>query len=393
MHTSTQLYKGKLSAAAFAVPEDSLVVYLTFSATENAELVEVVLQGNSTTYSVPLDYKLLPGFISNRLQGLFANQNAIQRTVFFEDGLKLFYRSPIIGLGMGAYENGIRSVQSFAYDTKYAHNHYIQVLAETGVVGLVLFLGVLLTAAFALWRSRQQDHASLLLPALTGTLVFMAGHAAVEVIFSLYAFLPFAFGVFALISLCAGDSISIPALNKQVQNLSIAAVAVLLSIFAFFLVRNMQAKAMVYKDGATSADLVRAAAIDKFEWADYALSYVAGIPEEPAEYIRIQADAYAARLAKLDSNSVPRYLIQYYFKTGQTANAFAMAEKYVDYVAAAPETWQTTFDLIMRYYQDTAEFRAGTLRIEEKMNVWNSANMGSIKLDAITTTFLEQLEG
>ncbi len=392
MHTSTRLYSGTLAEAAFTVPEDSLVVYLTFSAKDDTVLHEVTLQSSGSTVSVPLGYHLLPDFIANRLQGLFANQNAIQRTVFFEDGMKLFRRSPVVGLGMGAYENGLRSVQSFAYDTKYAHNHYIQVLVETGVVGLLLFLGTLLTAGFALLRARKQA-SSPLLPALLAVLVFMAGHACVEVIFSFYAFLPFAFGVFALISLSGGDSFSAPWLNKKAQTAVIAVVAILLAVFAFFLVRNLQAKAMTHKEGVTSADLVAAASIDKFEWADYALSYVAGVPDEPEEYIRIQADAYAERLAKLDSNSIPRYLIKYYLKTGQTDLAFAMAEKYVDYVAASPDTWQTTFDLLMRYFRDSAEYRTGVLRIAEKLDAWNAANMGSIQLDAMTQTFLKTLEG
>ena len=70
----------------------------------------------------------------------------------------------------------------------------------------------------------------------------------------------------------------------------------------------------------------------------------------------------------------------------------AMAEKYVDYVAASSETWQNTFDLMMQYFQDTPEFRTGVLHIAEKMNAWNEANMGTISLDTITSTFLKQLE-
>ena len=79
----------------------------------------------------------LPPVGANRIQGLWANENAIQRFVLFADGLQLFRSSPIYGLGMGAFENGVKSVQSFDYIAKYAHNHYIQTLAETGVIGLI----------------------------------------------------------------------------------------------------------------------------------------------------------------------------------------------------------------------------------------------------------------
>ena len=107
MHTSTILYQGELSAAAFAVPEDSLVVYFNFSAEQDLRLDSVTYEGGTDSGRVPLGYKLLPSFIANRLQGLLANQNAIQRLVFFSDGMKLFRRSPMIGLGLGGFENGI----------------------------------------------------------------------------------------------------------------------------------------------------------------------------------------------------------------------------------------------------------------------------------------------
>ena len=55
-------------------------------------------------------------------------QGNLPGTIFtaVEDGLKLFRRSPVIGLGLGAYGNGLNMVQSFYYFTYYAHNHYIQ---------------------------------------------------------------------------------------------------------------------------------------------------------------------------------------------------------------------------------------------------------------------------
>ena len=112
-------------------------------------------QGEAGSGEIPLGYKLLPGFVANRLQGLSANENAIQRLVFFEDGMKLWQRSPLFGLGLGAFENGIKSVQSFYYETKYAHNHYIQTMVETGVIGLALFVGLLLVAAVSVVLARK----------------------------------------------------------------------------------------------------------------------------------------------------------------------------------------------------------------------------------------------
>lgn len=54
-----------------------------------------------------------------------------QRFVYVSDAMKLFKRSPIVGLGMGAFENGIYNVQTYHYETKYVHNHYIQTMVET----------------------------------------------------------------------------------------------------------------------------------------------------------------------------------------------------------------------------------------------------------------------
>ena len=154
MHTSTVLYDGPAEGAAFTVPDGSLVVYFNFSAPDGAHLETAAYSGQAGSGEVPLGYKLLPGFMANRLQGLFANENAIQRLVFFSDGMKIFRRSPVVGLGLGAFENGVKSVQSFYYETKYAHNHYIQTLAETGLVGLALFLGLLVVGQYQKQREK-----------------------------------------------------------------------------------------------------------------------------------------------------------------------------------------------------------------------------------------------
>lgn len=391
MHTSSELYRGPLSQASFTVPEDSLVVWFQFFAETPVRLDAAGYSGESGSGRVPLGYRLLPGFIANRLQGLRANQNAIQRFVFFEDGLKLFRRSPIIGSGLGAFENGVRGVQSFRYDTKYAHNHYIQTLAETGIVGLALFLALLAASAVCLWRGREKP----LAPALGAALVFMACHALVEFTFSIYCYLPMAFGVFAAISLCCGDRLPPPAWleGTAVKNGMVLGICALLALFGVLLGCNITAQNLAEQD-ASLENLERAAALDPFEKADHMLSYVAQATGTDAEgEARQRAEEYAARLEQIDSNIIPYYLAAYYLDTGRTERGLEQAERYVRYVSADAAVWQNTFVLLEGYEQNTEEYRAGVLRIVELLDAWNQENMGRIELDEQAQAFVERMRG
>lgn len=381
MHTSAVLYSGDADAASFAVPEGSLVVYFNFSAPEGASIRSASYAGENGEGSIPLGYKLLPSFMANRLQGFWANENAVQRLVFFSDGLKLFRRSPVYGLGLGAFENGFKSVQSFAYVTKYVHNHYIQTMAETGLIGLALFLLLLGgSAAAVLFERKKGEISHALTPALGAALAFMAAHAATEVVFSFYSYLPVAFGVFILISLCCGEALPKVKLSEKGQTVSLLAISVLVAAYSILLICNLHARGIVNADN-TFETMDKAISLDKFEWADYALSYVIRVPNvEASEEIRAQADRYAQRLERLDSNTVPIELAGYYFQTGRTEKAMAMVEKYVNYVSSDAEAWQQAFDLMLRYEEDQEVYRAGVLRVAQLLDAWNAANIGKITI-------------
>ncbi len=392
MHTSTVLYQGELSEAVFTVPEDSLVVYFNFAAGQSVSMEHIEYAGNGGAGAVPLGYKLLPGFIANRLQGLFANQNAIQRLVFFEDGLKLFHRSPVIGLGQGSYESALLSVQSFFYETKHAHNHYIQVLVEIGVIGLVLFVGLLLICGAAVWLNRRKkEETHPLTPALGAALVFMAGHAAMEVTFSNYTFLPLAFGVFGLIGLCCGASIPAAWLGKKVKSCVLAVICLLIVVFFVFLCENVSAHSAVERMPSFE-NFANAAKRDKFEWANHMLSYVMNLDQaggDPA--ILAQGEEFAQRLAQVDSNVIPLYLSQHYFGQGDTEQGFALLEKFVSYVSSDSEAWETAFAVLDQYAQDTPEYRTGVSRLAQMMTDWDEANIGTITLSEYAQAFLESM--
>ena len=132
MHTETILYTGAVQPASFTVPEGTQVVWFRFTVPEGGRVSAVSYSGTDSG-SLKLGYKLLPGFIANRLQGLRANQNAVQRVEFWRDGVKLWQCHPIFGNGLGSVEMGLYSVASFFYESKYVHNHYVQCLADIGM--------------------------------------------------------------------------------------------------------------------------------------------------------------------------------------------------------------------------------------------------------------------
>lgn len=394
MHTSTVLYRGSAAEAVFTVPEDSLVVFFNFSAAQETRFDTASYAGSSGSGSLPLGYKLLPGFIANRLQGLFANENAIQRLVFFEDGMKLFRRSPVIGLGLSGFENSFRSVQSFWYQTQNVHNHYIEVLVDKGIVGLVVFLTLIGVSAAAVWFERRKgEEGCPLVPALGAAVVFMAGHGAVELVFSDSFYLPIAFGVFALIGVCCGKALPVLRADKRAGTVLVSVTGTLLAIFGCLLGGNLMA-AHIANTGSTMADLTAAIQLDAFEWSDYANSYIYSARfNNVTDSTRQQADAYAERLSGIESVTVAFASSRYYFATGRVGDAFDAMERDVHRFSSDPNAWQLAFELLREYETDTAEFRAGASRIADALEEWNAENMGNISLTEDGWAFIRRITG
>ena len=383
MHTATVLYSGALENAVFTVPQDSLVVYFNFTADTAGSLEAVTYTGPAGSGAVPLDYRLLPDFIANRLQGLFANQNAIQRLVFFRDGMKLFCQSPLVGQGLGAFESALYSVQSFYYETKYVHNHYIQTLLETGIVGLLLFVGLLVLAAFCIARSRKKENPFV--PALGALLIDMTVHASVEVVFSSGFYLPLAFGVFGLIGLCCGDSLPLP---RKKSNLLTAAIGAFLVTFAILLGCNLQA-ADIGHHATSMADFQKAARLDPFEWSDYAVSYVSNAPKQNSPEIMEQAEAYVRKLDRERSNTVHYHLARYCFETGQTERGMEMAMKQAKATVSDSRQWDKLFVMLSQYDDGSDAYCTGIQNLVDLMNRWNSENPGEIVLDGAVQSFVD----
>lgn len=412
MHTNTVIYKGSADGAVFTVPENSEVCYFTFSAKDGTIIESAQLDSGE---SLKLKYTLLPGFIANRLQGLRANQNAIQRTVFFQDGMKLFAQSPVLGNGMGSFSSAITGVQNFHYETKYVHNHYIQVLLEVGILGFLPFVGALLGMAFLLWKRRKDEEWEFCgeYPAMWGGFVMLLIHMAVEVSMSICIPLAFAFVLFALIiRSCSVYPEAVPASKgkgraqqQKKEKLVRAGCAVLPAIFLITLCCNMAVKAL-YDRPVNSSDqfmknLELGAKLDVYEGNDAKLSYVMAVYSQQLGKHVDQANRYAEELMEVRSNSIPGQLVIYYLSTSQYDQAMEAAKIGAKYSASSADAWNQNLTYFRRLFVeinpsplltgDTKTLTDDLIEYYQLLQQRNADSMDSIELSLNSKDFFSRM--
>lgn len=114
------------------------------------------------------------------------DDNLHVRFLYWGIAFEMFRSRPLTGIGAGNYEDSYTQARA-QYSAKHlddpltamhdgmlirwTHNQYIQVLAETGGVGLLLFTLFGLAVAFVSWRAWRTSRAPLLVAGATGGLI------------------------------------------------------------------------------------------------------------------------------------------------------------------------------------------------------------------------------
>jgi O-antigen ligase len=86
--------------------------------------------------------------------------------------LEMWRGAPIIGEGLGSYRHAIEG-QSDIADT--IHNSFLWLLAETGLVGALLFLAFFGIVLYSLYRASRVPNADPLIAGVFGVLLVFAG--------------------------------------------------------------------------------------------------------------------------------------------------------------------------------------------------------------------------
>ena len=355
--TQTGIYDGSAEGTVyFTVPEGSEITFVRMDAAEGVTVRSALID---ETRALPLRYKLLPGFAADRIQFIGASTSEAQRETFRTDALRLWRFSPVVGNGVGAFETGVTSVQDYPYETKYVHQHYLQVLLEDGVVGLALFAGALAAMLLALWKKRkqmQENEYYWLYPALCAEFVMNGAQMCWDVSMSMIVFLCMTYAVYGLIVATCAEPFAEKAAAEEngkkkkaqakgfdtsllARNIGIGFTAVVLLTLCGNLYAASKANAPVGSTDEFMSNLSAAARLDLYEYNDKKLSYVVASLNEGGEAYRAQADEYAAQLAGAQSNTIPRYLVGYYLQTEQYDKAIDEAILGASYSASDADTW------------------------------------------------------
>lgn len=370
--TQTELYNGPADGpVTYTVPEGSKLVLVRLSAERGVTVSQARIDG---TQELPLGYKILPGFAANRIQYIGASTSETQRATFREDALKLFRLSPVAGNGVGAFETGVTRVQDYPYETKYVHNHYLQILLEDGVIGFALFVGALVTLAAALWKKRRVMLAgeyAALYPALCAAFVMNDAQMLWDVSMSMVVFTCMTYAIYGLLTaLCAepiGEKEETAAAGKKkkaarrtdpvrmAQRIGAAFAAVVTLTLAGNLYAGLKMGEKVDTVDEFLDNMAFAARIDLYERNDEMLSYVMAQGQGESDH-REQADAYAAKLARAQSNTIPRYLVNYYLQTEQYEAAIDEAILGATYSASNADTWNACAEQLKQAFLDSTMF-------------------------------------
>ena len=374
-------YNGPLEEASFTVPEDVGHVLMQFRGPAGLELRQVSLSDGT---EIPMAYTLLPDNIANRLQkNIFEDSSFLLRLQYDIDGWTLFKESPLAGHGLGATEGLLTSVQPFFYESLYLHNHLLQVMDETGLLGLAAFLAFILGTAVLLVRQLRKARTPLA-AMLLACLVMMNLHGLMEISFSVQMFQCAAFFLLLLPTVCYGTYTE--GRKRRAAGIVVLVVSDLWLVISVALLGGSLLAQKEYREldaagmttGSFKETLVRLDRMDSYNDQSYKVNLMGNALQAGG----ISNEGTAARCARElretgEFDSCYYVAAYYYLPLGQLENFFDVLQEGLLQERSNSEAWNSAMNLCIQAFSqiDPAEadtFAEGVRGIGEAMDRANA---------------------
>jgi O-antigen ligase len=133
------------------------------------------------------------------------NYPIVERLAHWQAALNMARSKPFWGVGFGNYEQAYsdNSLLNWSDALGHAHNYYLNVLAETGIVGFISYC--LMLAAFVIFAVRSRIHPDVLMRSLSigivGTMVYLLIHSLTDNLYvnNVFIHIGVIFGVVAVL--------------------------------------------------------------------------------------------------------------------------------------------------------------------------------------------------
>ena len=395
--TSTTLYSGAPEEAAFTVTGEE-EIHFRFDAASGTELRSVTLSDGT---SLKLNYRLLPSFVADRLQGsLLSNSSTWLRLQYDIDGLKLFMQRPLLGYGLGSTEAWLGSVQPYYYESAYVHNHLIQAADDMGIVGLLSLLALMGGTAWLLLR-RLRKEADTLAAMLLACWTMMNLHGLMELNFSIRAYQCAAFFLLAAVIALYGTPLLKKEPGRFVRYTAAALSVVYLATYGV-LVWNNWAVNREREEFTTTSAVAYLSALERFaqrnvlDPEDLQLLYVAqAVTMELDEAQQATMLSYVDTLRSSGTYIACTGLAQmYYLPAGELEEVFASSLEGIWQVASNADAWNEQMDFYRTKVLPAAgtegavQVAAGVRQLGQAMDAYNEGRVQPVELSEENQVFL-----
>lgn len=169
-------YLGFFSALTF------ILTILFFSSSNKKLLVEIVGGIGAGLLVLGIIFPVNPifqrvGSIFNTYEG--SNRGRLE---IWGEAFNLFKDRPLLGVGLGAYSYEVRPAANYR-DPIYAHNLYLEFLAEIGIPGFIFWLGIIVSAIWIFTKNylkNKKSEMGIISFALGSSLVWFSVHSLFE---------------------------------------------------------------------------------------------------------------------------------------------------------------------------------------------------------------------
>lgn len=395
------VYEGTAASGFFEIPANAGRVSVSFVGEQGCEVRSCEFSDGT---KVKLEYPLLPSGVANRLQDpLLVSTSFLLRVQYVVDAMKIWATSPLIGRGLSSTDNLYTSVQPFYYQSKFVHNHIVQYLVDTGIVGLCAFLMIVVGLAWLLLRKWKQDGDPLATMFLA-CLVMMNLHSLMEINFSVRAYAVSAYLLLAIMIVAFGEPLLLKS-KEAVKRIAVGTAAafwVLITVFvgiciSYRTVLHLSEEYQTEDYESFMATLERFITFDALDDDYYKVLYLAqgqGV-DRYSNNVRKYAMELRESGAFTNCDAVARY---YYLPQGRLEDVFACSLEGIRQKAADAVSWNTELDFYRARVLTTMRndwvhakepFIAGVLSFYDALVLYNEGRIEPVELTEDNQKFMD----